>query len=62
MRKIILLFFIANGLMAQVRFNKSYLNSQNNIEATSVLELADGYLISEKVFLANDSAIGLGIR
>ncbi len=48
----------SNAIIAQVRFNKSYLYQQNEIEATSTLELPDGYLISERIVLSNDSAIG----
>lgn len=63
MKNFLLLFFLfTNSLIAQVRFNKSYLYQQNEIEATSTLELPDGYLISERIVLSNDSAIGLGIR
>ncbi len=62
MKNFILLMLFSNAIIAQVRFNKSYLYQQNEIEATSTLELPDGYLISERIVLSNDSAIGLGIR
>jgi hypothetical protein len=62
MKNFIFLLLFSNTILAQVRFNKSYLYQQNKIEATSTLELPDGYLISERIVLSNDSAIGLGIR
>lgn len=52
----------SNAIIAQVRFNKSYSYQQYNVEATSAVELGDGYLISEKIILVNDSAVALGIR
>jgi hypothetical protein len=58
MKNFILLMLFSNAIIAQVRFNKSYLYQQNEIEATSTLELPDGYLISERIVLSNDSAIG----
>lgn len=62
MKNFIFLLLFSNTIIAQVRFNKSYLYQQNKIEATSTLELPDGYLISERIVLSNDSAIGIGIR
>jgi hypothetical protein len=62
MKNFIFLLLFSNTILAQIRFNKSYLYQQNKIEATSTLELPEGYLISERIVLSNDSAIGLGIR